>query len=82
MRSENQAYSGEVKQLDSELVDAIRIPIDASDADVQNNLDELYNKDETRDKLKKVSKQVLTMDEEDSFNVVLEIAETSIHIDS
>ena len=34
VKSEDQVYSGEVKQLDSDLVDAIRIPIKANDADV------------------------------------------------
>ena len=34
VRSEDQGYAGEVKQMDNELVDAIRIPIEASDADV------------------------------------------------
>ena len=82
VRSEDQVYFGEVKQLDSELVDAIRIPVETSDADVQKKLDQLYNKDGTRDKLKEASKQVLTINEEDSFNAFLAIAESSIHIDS
>ena len=34
VRSEDQVYAGEVKQMDNELVDAIRIPAEASDADV------------------------------------------------
>ena len=34
VRSEDQIYAGEVKQMDNELVDAIRIPVNASDADV------------------------------------------------
>ena len=70
-----------MKQLDSELVDAIRIPVEASDADVQEKLDQLYNSAGTRDKLKEASKQVLTMNE-DYFNVVLAVAESSIHLDN
>ena len=81
VRSEDQGYAGEVKQLDSELVDAIRIPIEASDADVQKKLVQLYNSEGTRDKKIQASKQVLTMDE-DSFNAVLAVTERSIHIDS
>ena len=34
------------------LVDAIRIPVEASDVDVQRKLDQLYSKEGTRDKLK------------------------------
>ena len=78
---DDQVYVGEVKQMNNELVDAIRIPIEASDADVQKKLDQLYNKDGTRDKLKEASQQVFTMNEE-SFNAVLVVAESSIPIDS
>ena len=48
VRSEDQVYAGEVKQVDNELVDAIRIPVDASDVDVQKKLDQLYSKEGTR----------------------------------
>ena len=68
--------------MDNELVDAIRIPMESSDADVQKKLDQLYSKEGTRDKLKEASKQVLTMNEEESFNMVLAVAESSINIDS
>ena len=40
MRSEDQDYAGKVKQMDNELVDAIRIPVEASDLDVQRKLDQ------------------------------------------
>ena len=82
VRSEDQVYAGEVKQMDNELVDAIRISVDANDADVQKKLDQLYSKDGTRDKLKEARQQVLTMNEEDSFNTVLAVAESSVHIDN
>ena len=82
IRTDDQVYSGEVKQLDKDLVDAIRIPVEASNANLQKKLDELYNKDGTRDKLKEASKQVLTMNEDDSYNAVLVVAESSIHIDN
>ena len=39
VRSEDQGCAREVKQMDNELVDAIRIPIEAYDADVQRKLD-------------------------------------------
>ena len=64
VRSEDQIYAGEVKQMDNELVDAIRIPVEASDADAQKKLDQLYSKDGTRDKLKEARQQVLTTNEE------------------
>ena len=68
--------------MDNELVDAIRIPVNASDADVQKKLNQLYSKDGTRDKLKEAREQVLTMNEEDSFNAVLAVSESSVHIDN
>ena len=37
VRSEDQIYAGEVKKMDNELVDAIRIPVDASDADFKGS---------------------------------------------
>ena len=82
VRSEDQVYAGEVKQMDNELVDAIRILVDASDADVQKKLNQLYNKEGTRDKLKEARQQVLTMNDENSFNVVLAVSKSSIHLDS
>ena len=81
MKIEDQVYVGEAKQLDSELVDAIRIPIEASVVDVQKKLDQLYSKDGTRDKLKEASQQVL-IKSEDSFNAILAVSESSIHIDN
>ena len=47
VRSEDQVYAGEVKQMDNELVDVIRISVDASDAGVQKKLDQLYSKEGT-----------------------------------
>ena len=38
VRTGDQVYPGELKQLDKDLVDAIRIPIEASDVKVQNKL--------------------------------------------
>ena len=67
LRAKDQGYVGEVKQMDNELVGAIRIPIEASDADVQKKLDQLYSKEGTRDKLKEASKQVLTTNEDSSM---------------
>ena len=61
VRSEGQIYLGEVKKLDNELVDAIRISVEASDADAQKKLDQLYNKNGARDKLKEANKQFLTI---------------------
>ena len=68
--------------MDNELVDAIQIPVNASDADVQRKQNQLYNKEGTRDKLKEARQQVLTMNEEDSFNAVLAVSESSVHLDN
>ena len=65
--------------MDNELVDAIRISVNASDADFQKKLDQLYSKDGTKDKLKEASQQVLTTNEE-AFNAVLAVSESSVHI--
>ena len=44
--------------MDNELVDAIRVPVNASDADVQRKLNQLYSKEGTRDKLKEAKQQL------------------------
>ena len=82
VRSEDQVYAGEVKQMDNELVDAIWIPVNASDADVRKKLNQLYNKEGARDKLKEARQQFLTMNEEDSSNATLAVLESSVHIDN
>ena len=81
VKAEDQEYAREVKQLDNELVDTIRILVEASDADVQKKLDQLYNSEGTRNKLHQASKQVLTANE-DSFNAILVVTESSIHLDN
>ena len=81
VRSEDQDYAGKVKQMDNELVDAIRIPVEASDLDVQRKRDQLYNKEGTRDKLRDARQQVLTMNDEDSFNAVLAVSASSVNMD-
>ena len=68
--------------MNNELVDATRIPVNASDANVQRKLNQLYSKDGTRDKLKEARQQVLTMNEGDSFKAVLAVSESSVHIDN
>ena len=81
VRSDDQYYAGKVKQMDNELVDAIRIPVEASDIDVQRKLDQLYKKEGTRDKLREARQQILTTNDEDSSNAVLAISESSVHMD-
>ena len=82
VRSEDQCYAGKLKQMDNELVDIIRISVEASDIDVQRKLDQLYNKEGTRDKLKEARQQVLTRNEEDCFNAVLAVSESSVQMDN
>ena len=81
MKSDHQVYFGEVKQLCSELMDTVGVRVEASDAEVQRKLDQLYNSDETRNKRSQASKQVFRMDE-NAINVVLVVTESNTHIDS
>ena len=74
VRTDDQVYSGEVKALDKDLVDIIRIP-----AEVEDELNQLYNDNGTKDKKDQAFKQVLTRDLHSS-NAVLAVAESRIHI--
>ena len=56
VKTYDQVYFREVKQLDKDLVDAIRILVEASDARVQYRLNQLYNSEGTRGKKIQVSK--------------------------
>ena len=65
--------------MDKDLVDAVRIPVEASDAEVQDKLNELYNTDGTKDKKDQEFKQVL-IEDSNSFNAILAVAESSIQL--
>ena len=73
-------YTGQVKKLDQELVDMIRIPSNATDEDVQRKLDQFYNKEGMNEKKQYAEQQLLTEQREEQ-NAVLAVAESSIYID-
>ena len=58
----------------------MRIPSSATDEDGQQKLDQLYNKNDLKDKKQSVQQQLLTESREDQ-NAVLVIAESNVRID-
>ena len=50
VKIEDAEYTVQVKKLDQELVDTVRIPSSATDEDVQKKLDQLYSKNELKEK--------------------------------
>ena len=80
VKTNDQVYFGEMKQLDKDLVDAIRISVESSDAEVQDKLNQLCNNDEIRDKKYQAFKQVVTGDS-NSFNAISAVAQSTIQLD-
>ena len=80
VKTDDQVYFGEVKQLDKNLVDAIRILVEANDGKFRDKLNQLYNNDGIRDKKEQAIKQVLIGDS-NSFNIVLAMPDSSIQLD-
>ena len=60
IKAEDEMYSGQVKQVDQTLVDSIRIPSDASDMQLQDKLNQLYNTAELKTKQDQALKQVMS----------------------
>ena len=81
VKTYDQVYFREVKQLDKDLVDAIRILVEASDARVQYRLNQLYNNEGTRDKKLQMQKQVLAEEDVQYSNAVLAMVESRIYLD-
>ena len=52
-------YSREVKQLDCDFVDNLRIPENATDIQIQSKLKQLYNTDELKPKQDQALQQIL-----------------------
>ena len=50
MRADDAEYIGQVKRLDQELVDVVKISINAIDEDVQRRLDQLCSKQKLKKK--------------------------------
>ena len=60
IKAEDEMYSGQVKQVDQTLVESIRIPSDASDMQLQDKLNQLYNTAELKTKQDQARKQVMS----------------------
>ena len=73
-------YTGQVKRMDQELVDMIRIPSTATDEEVQRKLDQLYSKEGMNEKKVYAKQQILTEKREEQ-NAVLAVSESRIQID-
>ena len=80
VKIEDAEYSRYVKQMDQELVDAVRIPVNATDEDVHRRLDQLSSKQEFQEKKSNVQKQILTKTREEQ-NAVLAVSESRIIVD-
>ena len=53
-------YTGQVKRMDQELVDMIRIPSTATDEEMQRKVDQLYSKEGMHEKKQYARQQILT----------------------
>ena len=51
---EDAEHMWQVKKLDQELVDTVRFPSSATNEDVQKKLDQLYNKNDLKEKKQNV----------------------------
>ena len=70
-------YAGEVKQLDRDSVDNLRIPKNATDIQIQTKLKQLYNTDELKPKQDQALQHILTMQVTDR-DVVLVVYEHQV----
>ena len=77
---EDAEYTGQVKKLGQELVDTVRIPSSATDEDVQRKLNQLYSKNELKEKKQSVQQELLTEIKEEQ-NAVLAMTESNVMID-
>ena len=81
-----QAWAGDhdevakVKDIDRELVDMIRVAESASDEDIQIKLQELYSREEDREKIKQAQDSILTAISADEGNAVLSVAQSRVTI--
>ena len=80
VKMDDAEYTGQVKKLDQELVDTMRIPSSATDEDVQRKLDQLYRKHELKEKKQNLQQQLLTEIHEEQ-NAVLAMTESNVRID-
>ena len=56
----DEEYAGEVKQMDHDLVDSLRIAEDAIDVQIQTKIRQLYNTSELKPKQDQALQQILT----------------------
>ena len=69
-----------VKDVDRELVDMIRVAESASDEDIQMKLQELYSREEDREKIKQAQDSILTAISTDEGSAVLSVAQSRVTI--
>ena len=69
-----------VKDLDHELVDMIRVVESASDEDIQMKLQDLYSREEDREKIKQAQDSILIAISTDESNAVLSVAQSRVTI--
>ena len=69
-----------MKDVDRELVDMIRVAESASDEDIQFKLQELYSKEEDREKIKQAQDSILTAISTEEGNAVLSVAQSRVRI--
>ena len=74
VKLEDAEYTRQVKTMDQELVDMIRIPSTSTDEEVQCKLDQLYNTEGMKEKKQYAKRQVLTEQREEQ-NAVLAVSE-------
>ena len=69
-----------VKDIDRELVDMIHVAESASDEDIQMKLQELYSKEEDREKIKQAQDSILTVMNIDEGSAVLSVASSRVTV--
>ena len=79
-RTEDAKYTGQVKELDQELVDVVRFSVNATDEDVQCRLHQFYSKKDLKERKSSVQQQILIETREDQ-NAVLAVSESRIIVD-
>ena len=81
IRGVDTEYSGEVKKQDEEWVQRMRVPSNATDADIQRRLRQLYSTKDMQGTGDKLQAQLTTFNSSAESISVLAIAESTIQID-
>ena len=75
----DEEYAGEVKQMDRDLVDSLRIAEDATDVQIQAKIRQLYNTSELKPKQDQALQQILTTQSTDQ-DAVLAVYEHQVRL--